>query len=195
MRMCVSVFAVAAFTMTLSADTSKLLKFGTDYTPKNGRFTITLPEGEMTGDKVMVVPLMGGGPRRFAKGGGKGGRLTAPVEISASEVADGTTFVGASVGIPQAVLKEIAEEKRMGLYRDLFVTSKKGKIASEKDIKQGDWPGKEYMVELPETRMRMQLYVLDGYGFYAMVEGDTDDRLKAKDVDRFFASFKLKAKE
>ncbi|HEX3313910.1 MAG TPA: hypothetical protein VHR72_03410, partial [Gemmataceae bacterium] len=119
----------------------------------------------------------------------------AAFEASRSKVRDGTVFMAASIGIPGQLVREMPQEKRMELFRDLFVTTKKGKVAGEKEIKQGGWTGKEYAIEFSDVRMRMQLYVEDGFGLYAMVEAATEERLKGKDVDSFFASFVLTPKD
>jgi hypothetical protein len=184
-------FAAAAFAMTLSADTSGLLNLGTEYSPSNEGFTITMPHGEASGDLSQTIPL----GLRGRKGKGTAGRPTAEIEASRTKIKDGTTFTAASVGVPAQIVKELTEEKRGELYRNLFVSTKKGKITGEKEIKQGDWTGKEYAVDFSETKMRMQLYILDGFGFYAMTEAASEDRLKAKDINGFFKSFKLKEKE
>ena len=196
MRIGISIFAAAAFAMALSADTTGLLKEETEYTPRNGLFSVTLPAGDTSGDLTKIISLNLPSGTKFRKGG-KGGRGggAAALEASRSKVRDGTVFLAASIGVPGPLVKEMPEEKRMGLYRDLFVTSKKGKVTGEKEIKQGAWAGKEYAVEFAETRMRMQLFMDGGFGFYAMAEGASEERLAAKDVDRFFASFKLQAKE
>jgi hypothetical protein len=80
----------------------------------------------------------------------------------------------------------------MVAYRNILIDGHKGKVLEEKDIKQGKMSGKEYLVETPKSIMRVQLYMLGGFGFYAVVEGKTKDRVNAKDAEDFFASFKLK---
>jgi hypothetical protein len=104
---------------------------------------------------------------------------------------DGTVFTAASIGIPAAVVKTIPADQRMDTYRDMVMTPLKGKVVETKNIKQGNMAGKEYLIETPKSVMRMQLYMLGGFGFFAMVEGKTKDRVTEKDAESFYASFKL----
>ena len=150
---------------------------GKEYTPKNKRFTITIPDGEKSGEQAKVYKLK---------------KITIPIEQSQSTIKDGTIFSAVSVGIPAKVIAGIPMEKRMEAYRDIIMEPAKGKLLEEKEIKQGTMTGKEYLIETPKTVMRVQLYMLGGFGFYAIVEGKTKERVAAKDANDFFGSFKLK---
>jgi hypothetical protein len=150
---------------------------GKEYTPKNKRFTITIPAGEKSGESAKILKFK---------------TIKVPVESSSSTLKDGTIFAALSIGIPAKSIAGIPKGDRMVAYRNILIDGHKGKVLEEKDIKQGKMSGKEYLVETPKSIMRVQLYMLGGFGFYAVVEGKTKDRVNAKDAEDFFASFKLK---
>jgi hypothetical protein len=155
---------------------------GKEFAPKNGMFTITLPEGEKSGERTRVLTI---------------GRHRVPVEASQSGLKDGTSFLGASVGIPAVVMREIPADKRFDILRDALVKPLNGKVTEEKDIKQEPVPGKEYQIELPKGAARMQVYTIAGFVVFAVVEGKTREQVNSEQADAFYGSLKLtdKAKE
>jgi hypothetical protein len=155
---------------------------GKEFAPKNGMFTLTVPDGDTSGEKTKVLTI---------------GKHKVPVESSKSALKDGTTFVGASVGIPAVVMREIPADKRFDILRDALVKDLDGKVKEEKDVKQGDIPGKEYQIELRKGAARLQVYTVAGWVVFAVVEGKTKDAVTSKQADAFFESLKFteKAKE
>ncbi len=155
---------------------------GTEFTPKNGMYTITLPAGEKAAERTRVLNIRG---------------RAIPVESSQTVAKDGTSFLGASIGIPAVVMREIPADKRFDVLRDALVKVLKGKIADEKDVTQDPVPGKEYQIDLPGGAARMQVYTVAGWVIYAIVEGKTKEQVNSKEADDFYASLKLtdKAKE
>jgi hypothetical protein len=155
---------------------------GKEFTPKNGIYTITLPDGDTSADKTKVLTI---------------GKHKVPIEASKSALKDGTTFAGASVGIPAVVMRDIPADKRFDTLRDAIVKTLNGKVKEEKDIKQDPIPGKEYQVELPKGTARVQLYTVAGWVVFAVVEGKNKDAVNSKQADAFFDSLKFtdKAKD
>jgi hypothetical protein len=145
-------------------------------------FTITVPDGDTSADKTKVLTI---------------GKHKVPIEASKSGLKDGTTFLGASVGIPAVVMREIPADKRFDILRDAFVKDLDGKVKEEKDVKQGDIPGKEYQIELRKGSARLQVYTVAGWVVFAVVEGKTKDAVTSKQADAFFESLKFtdKAKD
>src|SRR5438046_1695158 len=107
---------------------------GKEFTPKNGMYTVTVPEGEKSSQRTQVFTS---------------GKHKVPLEGWQSLMKDGTTFLGASLGIPAVAMREIPADKRFDVIRDAVVKQLSGKVKDEKDIKQDPVPGKEYLVELP----------------------------------------------
>jgi hypothetical protein len=148
-----------------------------EFAPKNGMFTIMLPAGEKAGDRTRVLTI---------------GKHKVPIEASQS-VKDGTTFTGASIGIPAVVMRDIPADKRFEVLRDALAKALNGKVTDEKDIKQDTVPGKEYQFELPKGVARLQLYTIAGFVVYGVVEG-SKEQVRSKEADAFLGSLKLTAK-
>ncbi len=164
------------------ADTKPLPSEGKLFAPKNEMFTIVLPASGKTSERKQVLTI---GQNRVA------------VEGSQSTVADGTSFLGASIGIPAVVMRELPAEKRFDVLRDALMKSLNGKVTAEKDIKQDPVVGKEYQIELPKGAARMQLYTIAGWVVYAIVQGPSKEQVNGKQADAFYNSLKLtdKAKD
>jgi len=152
-----------------------------DFAPKNGMFTVTMPAGEHAAPK-----------RILTIGGNK-----IAVEAFESKVDNGTLFVGASIGIPAKVMRDIPADERLDTIGDAIAKSLDGKAGDKKDITQDGVPGREFQIETKDGAIRVQLYAIRGWVMYAFVQGKTKDDVSNKDSDAFFDSFKLsdKAKE
>jgi hypothetical protein len=184
----------------LAADPIQQDKEPKEYAPKNKLYTIMMPAGDKYSEsaKVFTIDDKSIPPNKGAKGpkGPKGPAQTkAPVEMAQTTLKDGTKFVAMSVGIPAKIIKEIPPDQRWNPYRDIVMESMKGKSPDEKDIELGGKKGKEYLFETSKTTVRMQLYLQGGFGIYAFVEGDSKERVNAKDADDFFASLKWVEKD
>jgi hypothetical protein len=153
-----------------------------EFAPKNGMFTIAIPAGEKSGERTRVLTI---------------GRHRVPVEASKSVSKDGTSFLGASIGIPAVAMREIPADKRFDILSDALVKVLKGKVTDEKDVTQDPVAGKEYQIELPKGTARMQLSTIAGFVVYAIVEGKTKEQVSSKEADDFFTTLELtdKAKE
>jgi hypothetical protein len=151
----------------------------TEFAPKNGMYTITIPAGEKSTERTRVLTIRG---RRI------------PVEAAQTTAKDGTSFLGASIGIPAVVMRDIPADKRFDILRDAIAQVLKGKVTDEKDITQDPVPGKEYQIELPKGVARMQVYTIAGWVIYAVVEGKGKEQVNSKEADDFYASLKLSDK-
>jgi hypothetical protein len=153
-----------------------------EFAPKNGMYTITIPAGVKSSERKQIFTI---------------GKHKAPLEGSQSVSKEGTTFLGASIGIPAVLMREIPAEKRFDTLRDAFVEQLKGKVKDEKDVKQDPIPGKEYLIELPKGYTRLQIYTIAGWVIYVLVEGKDKAEVTSKQADDFFASLKMtdKAKD
>jgi len=63
-----------------------------------------------------------------------------------------TSFVGASIGIPAVLVRDIPADQRFDVFQGVIVKTLKGKVTKEKEIKQGAIPGKEYEMSCPRER-------------------------------------------
>lgn len=154
---------------------------GREFAPKNGMFTVTLPDGEKTTEKTRVLVL---------------GKRRVPVEASATQK-DGAVYSGGSIGIPAVAMRDIPADKRFDVIRDALAKAMGGKVAEERDIQQEAVPGKEYLIALPKGRVaRVQVYTVAGWVIEGVVEG-TKEQVTSKAAEDFLATLKLtdKAKE
>jgi hypothetical protein len=170
---------------------------GKEFRPKNGRFTITFPKAQKSGDRQQVVSL-GAPPPAAApptrRGGARRAPLNAnkmPIEASYAILKDGTKFNAGSAGIPVAYLRGLQLDQRFELFSDSFIKSLDGKVTDESDIKQGSIPGKRYQIKGGNGVIRMDLYLYAGWVMFALVDGKTKDDLESKEAKAFFDSFKL----
>ena len=154
---------------------------GKEFTPKNGIFTAVMPAGNKTSQRTQVLVIR---------------KHKVPIEQSMS-ISNGTIFVGASIGIPAVVMRDIPAGERFDILRDALVKHIKGKVTEEKDIMQDPVVGKEYQIELLNGAARMQVFTIAGWVVYGIVEGKTMEDVTSKKADAFFSSLKLtdKAKE
>jgi hypothetical protein len=76
--------------------------------------------------------------------------------------------------------------------RDGAAKSTNGKLLSDRDIKLGEHPGKEFELELPGgmLRYRSRVYIVSGR-LYQMVVTGPRDVVQGREADRFLESFKL----
>lgn len=150
-----------------------------EFAPKNGMFTIKMPVGVKSVQQTHILTIHG---------------QHVPIEEAKTVLRDGRTFTGASIGIPAVVMREIPENQRYDVVRDALVKQLLGKVVEETDTQQGPLPGKRYQVEGPRGVARVQIYILRGWVWFAVVEGKTNEDVTAKDADEFYSSFQLTEK-
>lgn len=153
-----------------------LSQAGNEFAPKNKMFTITLPAGEKAQERTRVLTI---------------GKHKVPIEASESMLPDGTSYLGASVGIPAVVMREIPANQRFDILRDAIMKQVKGKVLKEKFVKKDVVPGKEYQIQLENGAARMQIYTIAGFVVYAIVEGKTKEDVNGKQADAFYKSLKM----
>jgi hypothetical protein len=146
-----------------------------EFAPKNGMFTIVIPAGEHAARRTVLTI----------------GAHKVPVEAEESKADDGSTFRGASIGIPATVMRDVPAEERFAILGDAIAKAMAGKMGDQKDIAQNTVPGKEFQVQTKDGMARVQLYTVAGFVIYAVVEGKKQEDIAGKDADTFFASLKL----
>jgi hypothetical protein len=159
--------SVAGLAATGSAQEAK------KFAPRNQMFTLLIPAGESERQQTKVLVI---------------NRHKVPVEASTSILKDGTSFQGASVGIPAVVMRELPADRRFDILRDSIVKHMDGKVLEEKDIKKDPVPGKEYHIQTAKGLARLQIYTIAGWVIYAVVEGKTKDDVATKQAEAFYGS-------
>ncbi len=87
---------------------NELLKGGKQYIPKNGRFTVNLPRGNSTGERTRTLRI---------------NNLPLSMEQAYSSVNGGNAYLAASITLPAAALRDLAEGQRLDTFRDVLLRS------------------------------------------------------------------------
>jgi hypothetical protein len=108
----------------------------------------------------------------------------------------GKTFYGANYGDFPAAIKKAPLKKVLDSSRDGAVANLEGKLAREKDIKLGKYPGREVQIEVGEGKQlfRARVYLVE-QRLYQVVVCGTKEVATSKEAERFLDSFKLAKKE
>jgi hypothetical protein len=156
-------FSVSAVTLAVEPE-------WTEFTSKEGKYTITFPG--------KPEPLNDGGTVKHYVVTNDGAYMTGVSILSADAVQSKT---------PDKILDE---------GRDSLVREKKAKVLDEKKITLGDarYPGRDMLVEWKEDgelfSYRVRAYVVKNR-LYQLIVGGKSDFTKSKDADKFLDSFKL----
>jgi len=145
------------------------------FSPKDGKFTITMPpgQGSLRGSRSLSV---------------NGALLSLDLSLCDS---DGVTFIAESIGVGGAGTRDVPQAERAQLLRDALASQCKGSIVREEAIKQGARTGRQFHLEGRGKFSRAQMYVVGGDVFCAIVTGDTKEDLTSQKAEDFFSSFQL----
>ena len=94
-----------------------------------------------------------------------------------------------------AEIKKVALKQVYDSSRDGAVANLEGKLATEKDIKLGDYSGREIRIEVAGgIRLFRARVFLVGQRLYQVVVFGTKESASSKDADKFLDSFRLTEK-
>jgi hypothetical protein len=110
--------------------------------------------------------------------------------VEAGETMYGTNYCDFPAEVKKAPLKQVYDSSRDGAVANL-----EGKLASEKDIKLGEYPGREIRIEVAGGKklFRARVYLVDQRLYQVVVFG-TKETATSKEADKFLDSFKLTGK-
>jgi hypothetical protein len=108
-----------------------------------------------------------------------------------SLAASGMMFAANYSDFPTEV-KKVPLKQIYDSSRDGAVANMEGKLAKEKDIKLGDHPGREVLIDVAGGKrlFRARVYLV-GQRLYQVVVFGTKEAATSKDADKFLDSFKL----
>jgi hypothetical protein len=112
-----------------------------------------------------------------------------------NSIAVGKTMYGANYCDFPAEIKKAPIKQVFDSSRDGAVANMQGKLAGEKDIKLGDYPGREIQIDVAGGKQlfRARVYLVDQRLYQVVVMG-TKEAATSKDADKFLDSFKLAEK-
>jgi hypothetical protein len=170
MRWIVAVVAVALGTTSASADDPPTWK---EFASTAGGFKVLIP----------------GTPKQYTLDAesdfGKG--VLHMNTVQAGKTMYGANYCDFPAGIRMVPLKKVYDSSRDGAVANL-----EGKLASEKDIKLGEHPGREIRIDLAGGKQlfRVRVYLVNQRLYQVVVMG-TKEAATSKEADKFLDSFKL----
>src|SRR5262245_11712222 len=147
-------------------------------TSKEGGFSVEMP----------AKPSLTSSSTRKDKGG------TTKVHTLGCETAGGV-YIAQKIEFPTAVAKG-AEEQALDAERDAFAAEWRGKVLSEKKVRAGGRPGRDFTIRgKPEKdsgvlTVRVREY-LDGRAVYAVLVASQPNRELPEDAGRFLGSLAI----
>lgn len=146
------------------------------FTPRNGMYTAQMPAGDRVRTLLKIYDV---------------GRHKVPLEGSEVEVG-GVTYSAASLGIPAVVIREIPADERCDVICDaMFINSRQGKLLGKAVIQQQPAEGREFLVQLPDSVARLQVYTIAGWVVMGIVEGKDVDAVESPQADAFLEGVAL----
>jgi S1-C subfamily serine protease len=149
----------------------------TEYTPKNGAYTILLPPGGRRTESERSIHVQ-----------------TARVKFNVVQVQQnrGPTFFLAEITLPLQLMRGSTPKQKIDAVRDAILKDMSGRIVEEKDAPAERGTGREYTVATGQGLARVRLIALGNRIYDIRVTGAKDD-LAAEDAETFLDSFHLAA--
>ncbi len=147
-----------------------------EFASKEGRFKVLMP-GTPKQDKAETESDFGKGVLHMNT-------------VQAGKTMYGANYCDFPAEIKKTPLKQVFDSSRDGAVANL-----EGKLASEKDIKLGEYPGREILIDLAGGKrlFRVRVYLVDQRLYQVVVFG-TKEAATAKEADKFLDSFTLAEK-
>jgi hypothetical protein len=147
-----------------------------EFASKEGRFKVLMP-GTPDQDKAETDSDFGKGVLHMSV-------------VRAGKTTYGANYCDFPAEIKKAPLKQVYDSSRDGAVANL-----EGKLASEKDVKLGEYPGREIQIDVAEGKrlFRVRVYLVDQRLYQVVVFG-TREAAVSKEADKFLDSFELAEK-
>jgi hypothetical protein len=173
MRWSIGLVVVAAIVPSLGAVDPPAWK---EFVSKEGNFKILMP-GTPKQEKIETES-------DFGKG----------VLYMNSLAAAGTMYAANYCDFP-ADVKKVPLKQVLDSSRDGAIANMEGKLAKEKDIKLGDHPGREVLIDVSGSKrlFRARVYLVDQRLYQVVVFG-TKEAAMSREADKYLDSFKLDEK-
>ena len=173
MRWPITLLFIAALATSASADDQPGWK---EFASKEGRFKVLMP-GTVKQYKLDTESDFGKGV------------------LHMNTVEAGKTLYGANYCDFPAEVKKVPRKQVYDSSRDGAVANMEGKLASEKDTKLGEHPGREIRIDVAGGKrlFRVRVYLVEQRLYQVVVFG-TPEAATSKEADKFLDSFKLTEK-
>jgi hypothetical protein len=173
MRWIFAIAVVSVGAVTVPADDTPSWK---EFASKEGGFTVLMPG--------TPNPYTLDTDSDFGKG------MLHMNTVQAGKTMYGANYCDFPAGIKAVPLKQVYDSSRDGA-----VANMEGKLASEKDIKLGDHPGREIRIDVAGGKrlFRVRVCLVDQRLYQVVVMG-SKEAATSKEADKFLDSFKLAGK-
>ena len=175
MRLLLGAAALLIVPLLLAADDPAPPEGWKQFGPKDKSFSVWMPDSGNRTEREQTLTWLKNRVKR---------------DLVQVEADGGPTYAASVLIIPSTALRKIPMQQRTQIVLDTFLKEVKGKVADEKDIKQGRVPGKEYQIALPKGAARLRVFAVGGRVYRASVIG-SKEQVESKDAETFLNSYKL----
>jgi hypothetical protein len=180
MKWTCSAVVLVFFGLSAFADDKAIPEGWKEYPPKDGAYTILIPDQKT------------GRTRQSDRSSTRGGVTTKTSTLSIS----GPTLTATMVSVTVSPLpKDSTPASRLEAARDNTAKALAGEASDEMKLKVDDkWDGLEFQVKGDKASVRVRVYDVDGVRYELTVTG-SKDQITGKNADIFLGSFKLPMKK
>lgn len=178
MRLLLGAVALLVAPLLLPADDPAPPEGWKAFSPKDKSFSVWMPDNGNRTEREQTLRWLQNRVKR---------------DLVQVEADGGPTYAASVLIIPASLLRKIPMQQRTEIVLDSFLKEVKGKIAEQKDIKQGRVPGKEYQITMPKGQARLRVFAVGGRVYQASITG-SKAQVESKDAETFLNSYKLPEK-
>lgn len=178
MRLLLGTAALLVAPLLLAADDPAPPEGWKAFSPKDKSFTVWMPDNGNRTEREQTLRWLQNRVKR---------------DLVQVEADGGPTYTASVLIIPASLLRKIPMQQRTEIVLDTLLKEFKGKVADEKDIKQGRVPGKEYDITLPKGAARLRVFAVGGRVYQASIIG-SKEQVGSKDAETFLSSYQLPEK-
>lgn len=178
MRLLLGLAVLLAVPLLLAADAPAPPEGWKEFSPKDKSFSVWMPDSGNRTEREQTLRWLKNRVKR---------------DLVQVEADGGPTYAASALIIPSTLLRKLPIQQRIEIVLEAFLKEVKGKVADEKDIKQGRVPGKEYQIAMPKGAARLRVFAVAGRVYAASIIG-SKEQVESKDAETFLKSYKLPEK-
>jgi len=178
MRLLLGAAALLVVPLLLAADAPAPPEGWREFSPTDKSFSVWMPDNGNRTVRERTLTVL---------------KQRIKLDLVQVEADGGPTYAASVLIIPASLLRKLPVQQRTEILLDSFLKEVKGKVADERDIKQGRVPGKEYDIVLPKGAARLRVFRVGGRVYRASITG-SKEQVASKDAETFFNSCKLPEK-
>jgi hypothetical protein len=179
MRIRLLLAGLLAVPVLMAADAPTPPQGWKEYSPKDGSFSVWLPEKSgRRSERERTATVRG---------------VRIKVNLVQVEVRGGPTYEASTLLLPARLVRAVSQKEKIEIIRDIFLNETRGKVSAETDVKQGGVTGKEYTIQMGKGMARLRAFARAGRLYRASVLGGKA-QVASTNADTFLDSYKLSGK-